>query len=340
MASRFGIALFGLGNMGLVHAKNAILSPRASVKWIIRNRLEDAEKFVKDLNLSARCTTPDRVDEVYADPEVHATFICSPSTTHDKIIQDSLYADKAVFCEKPVTVAIDTTRKCYDLAEARNLPLFCAFHRQFDPSFKKLYDRIHSGELGRVRLIKVTSRDLCLPPLSYLKTSGGIIADSTIHDLNFALWLAGSKPQTVYVQGMNFKPELASIPDLDQVLVTIKHENGTLTLIDNGRLAPYGYDQRLEVLCEEGLLSVGNRECDHVTEAGHHVTSEPRIYDQFTNRYNEAYSNELEHFLDVLQGKSDLRITKNDTVETMRLIQACKLSIARGLPVDYNEELE
>ncbi|XP_060071232.1 inositol 2-dehydrogenase-like [Ylistrum balloti] len=338
MASRIGLAFFGLGNMGLVHAKNAILSPRASVKWIIRNRLEDAQKFAQDLNLNARCTTPDKVAEVYADPEVHATLICSPSTTHDQIIHDSLNADKAVFCEKPVTITEESTRKCYELAEAKKLPLFCAFHRQFDPSFRTVYDRIKSGKLGRVRLIKVTSRDLCLPPLSYLKTSGGIIADSTIHDLSYVLWLGGSKPKTIYVQGMNFKPELASIPDMDQVLVTIKHENGTLSLIDNGRLAPYGYDQRLEVLCEEGLLSVGNRNSDQVTEAGHQETTEPRIYDHFTNRYGQAYSNELEHFLDVLQGKAELSVTKDHTIETMRLIRACNQSIETGLPVEYTEE--
>ncbi|XP_033760607.1 inositol 2-dehydrogenase-like [Pecten maximus] len=337
MASKVGFALFGMGNMGLLHARNTVLSPRASLNWIIRNRLEDAQKFVKDLNLNARCTTPDRLEEVYSDPEVHATLICSPSSTHNKIIQDSLHAGKAVFCEKPVTIAEDSTRKCYELAESRNLPLFCAFHRPFDPSFRNVYDRIKSGELGRVRLIKVTSRDLSLPPISYLKTSGGIIADSTVHDLNYVLWIAGSRPKTIYVQGMNFDPELASIPDMDQVLVTIKHENGTLSLIDNGRLAAYGYDQRLEVLCEEGLLSVGNRSSDHVTEAGHHVTREPRIHSHFTTRYDQAYSNELEHFLDVLEGKSELLVTKDDTIETMRLIRACKLSIETGSPVEFDE---
>ncbi|XP_069104126.1 inositol 2-dehydrogenase-like [Argopecten irradians] len=337
MASRVGFALFGLGNMGLLHAKNAILSPRASLKWIIRNNIEDAQTFVKDLNLQARCTTPNRLDEVYSDPEVHASLICSPSTTHDQIIQDSLHAGKAVFCEKPITVQEDSTRKCYELAESRNLPLFCAFHRQFDPSFMSVHKRIKSGELGQVRLIKMTSRDMALPPISYLRTSGGIIADSTIHDLNFVLLLSGSRPKTVYVQGMHFQPELASIPDMDQVLVTIKHENGTLSLIDNGRLAAYGYDQRLEVLCEEGLLTVGNRPKDQVSEAGHHVTTESRIHDHFTTRYDQAYSNELEHFLDVLQGKSKLLVTKDDTVETMRLIRACNLSIETGNPVEYDQ---
>lgn len=163
--------------------------------------------------------------------------------------------------------------------------------------------------------------------------------DSTIHDLNEVLWLTGSKPQTVYVQGMTFDKELESIPDMDQVLITIKHENGTLSLIDNGRIAAYGYDQRLEVLCDEGLLSVGNQEHGHVTEAGHYVTAQPRIEDHFTGRYVEAYSRELDHFLDVMQGISKLSITKDDTLETMRLIQACNLSLQRGLPVNYSEEL-
>ncbi|KAK3094453.1 hypothetical protein FSP39_001892 [Pinctada imbricata] len=287
----------------MAHVKNIMLSPRAAVKWIVRNRKEDAEKFVKDFNLSAKCTTPSQVESVYNDPEVNAVLICSPTNTHQPIIIQALNAEKAVFCEKPITADIETTKACYELAEKKKRPLFCAFHRRFDPGFREVWEKVRNKSLGKTRVIKTTSRDVQPPPLSYIKTSGGIIYDSTIHDLDLAMWLSGSMPKTVYVSGSAFDPDVAKCNDLDQVLVTIKFENGVNAVVDNGRVAVYGYDQRLEVLCDKGMLNVDNHLTSLVSYHGGQDTSVPRIDSHYSTRYPQAYANELEHFLDVLEGR-------------------------------------
>lgn len=326
-------ALFGFGNMGMAHMKNILTSPRASVKWVVRNKIQEAQKFVQDYSLSARCTTPDRLEELYNDPEVNAVLICSPTSTHEPVIRDSLLADKAVFCEKPITDAIDSTAACYDLAEKVKRPLFNAMHRRFEPNFCSVREKVMKKELGNLRLIKVTSRDLAPPPISYIKTSGGIIYDSTIHDLDMSLWLAGSQPESVYVSASAFDPDIASCGDYDQVVVTIKFKNGVVSSVENGRVAPYGYDQRLEVLCDKGMLQVDNKRSGLVWEHLAQGSSVPPIDSHFTNRYPLAYAAELEHFLDVMQGKAELRVKKEDTLNAMRLVRACQKSIAAKGPV-------
>ncbi|XP_063425686.1 inositol 2-dehydrogenase-like [Mytilus trossulus] len=337
MSHRVGFALFGLGNMGLAHMKNIMLSPRATVNWIIRNKLEDAEKFVKDHNLSAKCTTPDKLEAVYNDPNVKAVLICSPTTTHETIIKDSLNANKAVFCEKPITDNIKTTEDCYNVAASKNKPLFNALHRRFDPDFYQVYSQIQEKKLGNLRLIKTTSRDLEAPPISYIKTSAGILNDSTIHDLDLSLWLSGSIPETVYVQGNAFDPEIGKCNDMDQVIVTIKYKNGVIACLENGRVSGYGYDQRLEALFDNGMLKVENPNTSLLTTCTGNTTLTGPIHPHFTTRYTQAYNNELEHFLDIMEGKCEMRVTKEDTIKVMKLVKACLKSVQTQGPVGFDD---
>ncbi|KAL3884390.1 hypothetical protein ACJMK2_024531 [Sinanodonta woodiana] len=327
MASKIGFAIFGMGSMGIEHVKNIVMSPRASLRWIIRKKLKDAQQFTKEFDLSTRCGTTDMIDQVMNDSSVQAVIICSPTDTHEPLLRKSLEAGKSVFCEKPITTEIVTTAACYDLAKKKRKPLFCAFQRRFDPSFQQVHDKIKSGELGRLRVLKSTSRDVKPPPVSYVKSSGGIFFDSTIHDLDVVSWMVGSKPRTVYAQGNAFNPEIGNCGDNDQVFVVIKHENGVLSFIDNGRLAPYGYDQRVEVLCEKGMLTVENRPLYNMTSHTAMGNTVPQIHQIYKSRYIEAYRNELEHFLDVIQEKDELKVTKEDTIKAMQLANLCTESV-------------
>ncbi|KAL5013700.1 hypothetical protein ScPMuIL_007970 [Solemya velum] len=330
MASKIGVALIGLGRIGQIHAKHMIISPRISLKWIVENELPNAEQWVSQYDLKTRCTTSDGLGRVLSDSETQAVVICTPSDTHETLIQRALHAGKSVMCEKPITTDLETTQKCFELAESMNKPLLCAFNRRFDPSFRKVRDAVHGSCYGTLRNIRITSRDQTPPPISYIQSSGGIFSDSTIHDLDMSTWISGSRPVSVYAKGVAFDPEIRRCGDYDQVFVAIEYENCALSIIDNGRMAAYGYDQRLEVLCESGMLSVENKVTNLTTEHGRDVTSVPRIDTQFTSRYMDAYWEELQHFIDILQGKQANLVTKDDTLTAMRLAEACKVSAKSG----------
>ncbi|GFS07923.1 LOW QUALITY PROTEIN: inositol 2-dehydrogenase [Elysia marginata] len=244
---------------------------------------------------------------------------------------------KAVFSEKPITADVDTTRVCYEKAEAKNLPFLCAFHRRFDPSLMAVKASLEAGQSGHLRLLRSSSHDHSPPPIDYVRHSGGILKDSTIHDLDMALWMAASPARKVYVQGRAFDPDIRSVGDLDLVVVSVEHESGSVSVIDNGRRCAHGYDQRLEAICEDGSFVVTNRSTHQLYTHGPEVSTRPGIDAGFDTRYPQAYLNEMEHFLDVLDGQATLRVTKQDTLAAMQLAEAAAKSAQTGQVVTIGE---
>ncbi|KAL4216597.1 hypothetical protein ACF0H5_024320 [Mactra antiquata] len=313
------------------------MSSRASLQWIVCDNVNDAMNFKNEFNLSAKCVSPDNTDHVMDDSSVNAVMIVSPTATHESLINKSLMADKDVFCEKPLTPSVETTRKCYEIAESKNRTLLCGFSRRFDPSFYSVYKKVRSGSIGPVRIVKSTSRDYPFPPIDYLRTSGGIFKDSTVHDLDMCSWLAGSKPISVYAQGHANNLALRDFGDNDQVVVVVTYENGTIGVVDNGRWAPFGYDQRLEVLCEKEQLNVANKSETHVMTSSDEGTVLSRSVNDFIERYPVAYRNELDHFINIIQGKEEPRVSKMDTIRAMRLVELCYTSLEKQSVVEYTE---
>ncbi|KAL8579644.1 hypothetical protein ACOMHN_025596 [Nucella lapillus] len=320
--------------MGGVHVQSLMLSARASVKWLVRSRVQEAERFVQSHSLPARCASPDHLDQVLDDSSVDAVVICSPTASHEDQIRRSLQAGKAVFCEKPVTADIEGTVACYDLAERHKQPLFCAFHRRFDPSFRQVKAGVVNRTMGGVRLIRCTSHDAHHPPIDYIRSSGGIVKDSTIHDLDMALWLSGSKAKRVLCQGHAFNPEVGECGDFDLVVATVMFENGVMAVVDNGRKSAQAYDQRLEVMCDKGGYLVSNRPSQLTSAVLNDATHVAPGESGFVTRYAEAYRAEIEHFLDVMEGRTELRVTRHDTLAAIALADAVTTAAKTRHPVD------
>ncbi|WAR29975.1 IOLG-like protein, partial [Mya arenaria] len=315
----------------LEHVRNILRSPRASLRWIVRENVEEARALTSLYNLDTRCETPANAQVAIEDTNVEAVLIVSPSSTHEDLITRSLHAGKAVFCEKPLTTCIQSTRACYDLAKQKNKPLFCAFHRRFDPSHFSIYQQIRKGNM------RLSLNSYVRTFLHTIQFLGGIFRDSTIHDLDMGGWIIGSRPTSVFAHGHAHKEELKEASDNDQVVVVVAYENGAISVIDNGRWCPFGYDQRLEVLCEKLQLSVENKGANHVINGTNQgmLLSAPEA--NFMRRYPEAYANELEHFLDVLEGKDELRVTRRDTIQAMRLADLCYESLRTKTAVPYTD---
>jgi len=333
---KLGVAVLGLGRMGTIHTKNLLASGRAQVHWLMRNNVAEAQKFADNLDQSPRCVSPRDLDTILGDDRVDGIVISSSTSEHEVQIKAALEAGKFVFSEKPITAELSSTQQCYELAERKQKPLICAFHRRFDPSFYSVRQDVQAQTQGRLRLLRVSSHDLSEPPISYVKTSGGIFKDSTIHDLDMALWMTGSPAKKVYVTGNAFNPEIGAVGDLDLVVVNIEHQNGAISVIDNGRKCAHGYDQRLEAICEEGSYVVTNRPVDQVIRHSSTSSASPAMDQIFDTRYREAYVNEIEHFLDVMEGRATSRVSKSDVISAMRLAEAATESAKTGKPVQLS----
>ena len=184
---------------------------------------------------------------VLADDDLDGVVVTTPTQYHESYVKRALAAKKAVFCEKPLAYELKDIVQCYNIAVQNKCPLYCAFQRRFDPGMAKLRNQVVEGKIGKLFQLKTTSRDSPRPSIDYLKTSGGMYHDTSVHDIDVICWIVGEEPVGVFALGSAFDPEIASIGDVDTIVVTLKFPSGVLAVSDLSRHANYGYDMRLEV---------------------------------------------------------------------------------------------
>lgn len=182
-------------------------------------------------------------------------------------------------------------------------------------------------------MIKTTSRDSPCPSVEYLMISGGIFHDCAVHDIDLICWILDEAPSTVYAQAHAFVPDIAKLSDVDTVAIVLKFPSGAIAQVDLSRFAAYGYDQRLEVFGNKGMLVNENLRPAAVQFSSAQGTLHPPLYDSFPTRYAEAYERELDHFVDVVLGKAELRVSKDDTIRALKVAEACETSLKTGTAV-------
>merc|ERR1712123_179150 len=333
LSSPIVLALFGLGRAGSIHIANILANPRVTLKYVV----EEDDKFetcrarwnLKDTVF----VKPKDVSSILSDPALTACLIATPTFTHEAFIVASLDAGKAVFSEKPIAESPEGTARCYQKSVEVGKPLFCAFNRRFDPSFSSVRDQVREGAVGHVSIIKTTSRDSPLPGLAYLKISGGIFHDCAVHDIDMITWILGEYPTEIYSAATAQIPEIKEIGDHDNVAVTMKFPSGSIGMIDLNRFSNYGYDQRLEVFGPKGMLHVTNETPDSTVYSGTNGSRQVPMYYSFPSRHSDGYARELDHFLDVAQGKSQMSVTGRMTQAVSKMADACEESANTGVPV-------
>src|SRR5579864_143452 len=232
-----GVAVLGCGRIGRVHARNLARHPRARLVTLFDSASDVALEAASELGVKRAAN----LEEVWADRAVEAVLIATPTDTHVPLITDAVKAGKAVFCEKPIDVDIDRARSCWREIAPHRPRLMMGFNRRFDPSFRALRERLQRGEIGRLELAVITSRDPAPPPLAYIKSSGGLLRDMTIHDFDMARYLAGDITQ-VQAFGANLvDPKIARLGDIDTCTVSLRAKSGALLQINNSRRCAYGY---------------------------------------------------------------------------------------------------
>lgn len=245
---RVVLALCGLGKAGQIRLKGIRYSHRCWLKYIVEDEVEKARGILATYNMTDVTVVAGKdLSQVLADAEVQAVIVSTPTSTHESFCVQSLRAGKAVFCEKPVSDTAEKIALCYSEAEKAGKPLYCAFNRRFDPSMSRIQNKVADGDLGKVHIIKTTSHDAVAPTVDYVKNSGGMFHDTSIHDLDVICWILNEEPVTVHAMGHAHSQAIAEVPDVDTIVITMKFPSGVISLIDLSRHSTYGYDQRIEV---------------------------------------------------------------------------------------------
>jgi myo-inositol 2-dehydrogenase/D-chiro-inositol 1-dehydrogenase len=322
-------AQFGAGRIGAIHAANLAAMSETQLLHVVDVNAEAARALA--LRHGAKVSS---VDAALTDPLVDAVIIASSTDTHADLAIASARAGKAIFCEKPIDLSLKRVDACLAAVKKAKVPMFVGFNRRFDPSFAELHARLTRGDIGNVEQVVISSRDPGLPPIAYLKVSGGQFRDMTIHDFDMARWLLGEEPVELFAYGSCLvDPAVAKVGDTDSAMVILKTASGKLCHINNSRRASYGYDQRLEVHGSKGRLMAGNRTATTVEVADATAVSTDKPLYFFLERYADAYRAELRAFVDAVVNKTPLPVTAEDGRQAIVLAEAAVKSLRTGRPV-------
>jgi myo-inositol 2-dehydrogenase/D-chiro-inositol 1-dehydrogenase len=324
------IGLLGAGRIGKVHAAAIASTPNA----VLVATADAIPAAASELTLAYGGDIRD-VDDIVGAADVDAVFITAPTDVHAELIIASAHAGKAVFCEKPLDLDVERARACLAVVDETSTPLMLGFNRRFDPNFAAVSAQIAQGAIGDVEMVLIVSRDPGPPPIEYMRRSGGLFRDMTIHDLDMARFLLGEEPTSVFAVGsVLVDPEIGTVPDVDSAAVTLRTESGKIAQISNSRRATYGYDQRIEVLGSTGMVRADNIHESTIEVAGTRGYTRAPLMNFFLERYMPAYRAEVAAFVDAVESGREMSPSGYDGLQALVLADAATKSAATGRAVD------
>lgn len=331
------VGIIGAGRIGKVHAKNiSMFVPEMEIKTIADPFMnEQTEEFAKKCGVT--CTTKD-AEDIINDPDIEAVLICSSTDTHSKYIIEAAKAGKHIFCEKPIDYDLKKVHEAINTAKEAGVKLQIGFCRRFDHNHRAVYDMVKDGKIGKVNIIKISSRDPEPPSIDYVKVSGGIFYDMMIHDFDMARFLAGSEVVEVNAVGsVLVDPAIGEAGDVDTAVVTLKFANGAIGIIDNSRKAVYGYDQRVEVFGSLGCAQDENDIPNTAVLTNAEGTTSGTAYKVMWDRYTGAFVAEMQAFAEAVINDKETPVTGMDGLYPVLMAAAATKSSKEGRPVKISE---
>lgn len=338
---QYNVGVFGAGRIASsVHIKNILQKRRLNLKWVLDDSPTSISscKDLLHLHDTPFYSSEDR-EQLLNDESLDAVFVFTPTDTHADYICESLSRGKAVMTEKPCGETYSDIKRCYELSEHTNKILLTGFQRRFDSTFQEVFKATRNNALGNLRFMRVTGRDSPKPAYEFLRNTdtGGcsLISDMAVHDIDMTVWLTSAeRPISVYTMSHMHDPIMKEIGQPDSGLLALKYESGLNVIIDSDRESPYGYDMRIEMFGSEGMARAENpRETAAVIDVADGGKCN-RLFNSFPQRFEAAFSKEIDHFIDCLDGTDTPLITKEECLLSMEIVEKGVESFRSG-KVEY-----
>ena len=332
------IGIIGAGRIGKVHLESISYHVINATVTAMADPFmnEETEKLIRSYGVSK--VTKDYKD-ILNDKDIDDVLVCSSTDTHAAISIEAINAGKHVFCEKPVDHSIEKIQAVADaLKEHPDIKFQVGFNRRFDHNFAAIRKAYDDGKIGEAHILKITSRDPEPPNPAYIKVSGGIFLDMTIHDFDMACFLTDSDVEELYVNSaVLVDPAIGEQGDVDTAIITMKMANGALAVIDNSRKAAYGYDQRAELFGSKGMVATSN---DTVSSAvisnADGVTGEKPLF-FFLERYMGSFSEEMRQFTEAVINDTEVPVGIHAGLQSVKIGLAARKSVEEHRPVKISE---
>jgi myo-inositol 2-dehydrogenase/D-chiro-inositol 1-dehydrogenase len=323
------IGLIGAGRIGRLHARHL-------ARQVSRARLVAvADVFLK---AAQECAAENNIPEAVADyravlddRSVDAVVVCSPTNTHARIIEDAAAAGKHVFCEKPIDLSLERTDAALAAVRGAGVKLQIGFNRRFDANSRRMRKAVVEREVGQPWRLHIISRDPAPPSLDYIRTSGGLFVDMTIHDFDMARFLIGAEVEEVFATTATLLEP--AIGDVDTAVTLLRFANGVIGTIDNSRCATYGYDQRVEILGSEGMIGTSNKYASNAVVSDRQSVHRDLPLNFFLERYTQSYIDEVSAFVDSVLDRTAVPVSGEDGRAALLLALTANRSARENRPV-------
>ncbi len=327
-------ALFGAGFIGTVHGNNIAAHPRANLRYVYDVNVPAAEQLATRLNVKVAGSP----EEIWRADDVDAVVIASSTNTHADLLSSAIRSGKPVYCEKPIDLDIERVKTVVQEAHHSNLPIMIGFSRRFDPNHLGVREAVREGEIGKVELMHLTSRGPRVPPISYVKVSGGQFRDQTIHFFDLACWIADATPVEVYAAGsVLIDPAIGEAGDVDTSMLILRMPDGSLCHIDNSRRSAYGYDERIEVFGSGGMVQSNHKPTREVSRYTDGKVVSDGLHPGWFERLGPSFGLALDAFISALEGKDTAYPSLIDGLRAQMIAEAAveSLHASRPVQVDY-----
>lgn len=331
---RFGV--LGCGRIGRMHADIVARHPRATLEAVFDIVPEAAQGVADGLG----CETCDDAGDLINSSSIDAVLVASATETHADYIEMAVASGTPVFCEKPIDLSLERVNRCAATIAGTDVPVQIGFNRRFDPGHRAVRDAMANGEIGKLQQVIISSRDPGLPPRDYLAKSGGLFRDMTIHDFDLARFMLTEEPVEVFATASALvDPSISTdFGDVDTAMLILKTADGKQCHINNSRAAAYGYDQRVELFGEKGMLISDNRRAHEMRRYHAAETNASAPYlEFFIERYQEAYVAEIGAFIDCIENGSQPEVGFEDGRRSLILAEAAYKSLAERRFVSVSE---
>lgn len=320
------VALLGAGRIGQVHAANIHSHPNTRLHSVVDVHQAAAKTLAAKYAAQSRT-----LEEVLQDQTIDIVMIASATDTHSNLIELAAKAGKAAFCEKPVDLSSERVAACLEVVKKCRTPLMIGFNRRFDPQFSALKQAYQQGKVGKAEMLHITSRDPEAPPVEYVKVSGGLFRDMSIHDLDMVRYVLDEDPIAVSASGSCvIDKAIGDCGDIDTAVITLEFASGVIATISNSRRTTYGYDQRIELHGSGGMIQAGNIIENTLTVTGSQgaIAAKPEFF--FLERYAKAYMAEWDHFVQSIVNKTPPCVSGIDGEKALLLADAALLALQTG----------
>ncbi len=327
--------LIGAGRIGKMHAKIINANPETNLKYVY----DVNKEFALDVANLANAEVLIKPEDAISSSETNAVLIASATPTHIQFIKMAANAGKPVFCEKPIDLDIDKVNKCKEELKDIKSPIQIGFNRRFDLSHSKAQQARIKRDIGELEMIIITSRDPAAPSLEYLNAAGGFFRDTTIHDFDLSRFILGDDPiiQVSAFGGNLFDENAKTAKDFDTAMFILKSKSGVLIHINNSRRAVYGYDQRVEVFGSKGMVISNNQTKNSLERyTSDSTSSKDLIHFFFIERYQQAYRDQLNSFVETIKTNSRPKVTFEDGRKALIIANAAYEAFENKKTVDIS----